>query len=157
MRPPRLGGNRRIGVFATRSPYRPNPIGMSCVRLLSVDYNDNLGISLRISGADLADDTPIIDIKPYIPYADAILDAKAGFATDPPKRMNVDIPATLASSLPEDIRKNLISILECDPRPAYHESHERVYAFEFSGWNVKFKASKDTVFVEGINKNKELT
>ncbi len=118
VRPPRLGGNVRMGVFATRSPFRPNPIGLSCVRLLKVEQDETLGPVLTVAGADLMDGTPIYDIKPYIPYADCHPDAKGGFTTKVDmKPLTIDFPAELLEKVPQEKREALIGVLEQDPRP----------------------------------------
>ena len=146
VRPPRLGGNTRLGVFATRSPFRPNAIGLSCVRLLGVDKDKP---ALIISGADLMDQTPIIDIKPYL-KSDAVQDASDGFAdVHRSDRLNVVFPPHLLSIVPEDKRAALIGVLEEDPRPAYQED-ERRYGFFFAGMEVFFTVSDDTLTVRDI-------
>ena len=138
VRPPRLGGNQRIGVFATRSPYRPNPIGLSCVRLIGVGKGSE-GTVLKVSGADLVNGTPIYDIKPYLPYADCKTDATGGFTDRTEKRrVEVEIPEELAGKMDEERLQALKAVLREDPRPAYQEDPERVYAFEFGGKHVKF-------------------
>ncbi|MBR4457874.1 MAG: tRNA (N6-threonylcarbamoyladenosine(37)-N6)-methyltransferase TrmO [Clostridia bacterium] len=134
VRPPRLGGNRRMGVFATRCPFRPNPIGLSCVRLVSVDPD-----GITVSGADLADGTPILDIKPYLPYADSFPQASSGFVTQlDEKRLAVECPPELLARLPEEERAPLMAVLSRDPRPAYQDDPGRVYGFSFAGRNVRF-------------------
>ncbi len=139
VRPPRLGGNQRVGVFATRSPYRPNSLGLSSVRLESVVQHRDYGTVLVVSGADLMDGTPIFDIKPYIPYTDSHPDALAGFAADPvEEKLNVHISSQLLSRLPEEKRPGLISVLAIDPRPQYHDDPERIYGFEFAGFEIRF-------------------
>ena len=139
VRPPRLGGNQRIGVFATRSPYRPNPIGLSCVRLIGVGKGSE-GTVLKVSGADLVNGTPIYDIKPYLPYADCKTDATGGFTDRTEKRrVEVEIPAELAGKMDEERLQALKAVLREDPRPAYQEDPERVYAFEFGGKHVEFR------------------
>ncbi len=139
VRPPRLGGNKRVGVFATRSPYRPNAIGLSCVRLAAVEKG-NEGTVLKVAGADLMNGTPIYDIKPYLPYADCRPEATGGFTDRTEKRrVEVVIPPELAGRIPEEERKALEAVLREDPRPAYQDDPERVYAFEFGGKHVEFK------------------
>ena len=139
VRPPRLGGNARLGVFATRSPFRPNPIGLSCVRLLGVEREEGLGLVLRVAGADLMDGTPIWDIKPYVPYADCHPEAAAGFtAPGQDYLLEVDIPPQLAALVPEDKRRALEGVLAQDPRPAYQRDPGRVYGFAFAGLEVRF-------------------
>ena len=139
VRPPRLGGNRRMGVFATRSPFRPNNLGLSCVKLEGVSRDEKLGPVIRVSGADLVDGTPILDIKPYLPYADCPRDATGGF-TDPleTKPLEVECDETLLAGLEVQQRAGLMGVLACDPRPRYQEDPERVYGLAFAGKNVKF-------------------
>ena len=132
VRPPRLGGNRRMGVFATRSPFRPNNLGLSCVKLEGVSRDEKLGPVIRVSGADLVDGTPILDIKPYLPYADCPRDATGGF-TDP-----LECDEALLAGLEAQQRAGLMGVLACDPRPRYQEDPERVYGLAFAGKNVKF-------------------
>lgn len=145
VRPPRLGGNQMEGVFATRSPYRPNPIGLSSVRLLSVEHTEHEGDVLIVSGADLVNGTPIFDIKPYLPFADAHPDAVGGFA-DPlvDYALTVSCDDVLLSRLPEEKREALLAVLREDPRPAYQKDPARVYGFPFAGFEIKF-------FVEGTS------
>lgn len=144
VRPPRLGGNVRKGVFATRSPFRPNPIGLSSVRLEKVDIDPKFGPVLYVSGVDLMDGTPIYDIKPYITYTDSHPDAVSGFASTPAEYLlEVDFPSTLLQKVPESQRESLIEVLAHDPRPQYQDDPERVYGMAFGGMEVKFK-------VEGI-------
>jgi tRNA-Thr(GGU) m(6)t(6)A37 methyltransferase TsaA len=140
VRPPRLGGNVRKGVFATRSPFRPNPIGLSSVRLEKVDIDPQFGPVLYVSGADLMDGTPIYDIKPYIAYTDSHPDAVSGFASTPAEYLlDVDFPETLLQQVPEKQRESLIEVLAHDPRPQYQDDPERVYGMEFGEMEVKFK------------------
>ena len=144
VRPPRLGGNRRMGVFATRSPFRPNPIALSSVRLAGMERTEEFGTVLKLRGADLMDGTPILDIKPYIPYADSHPDAVGGFAAAPAgETLEVDIPPELLDAVPEGRREALRGVLAQDPRPHYQNDPERVYGFGFAGLEVKFS-------VEGI-------
>ena len=143
VRPPRLGGNVRKGVFATRSPFRPNPIGLSSVRLEKIDINPNLGPVLYVSGADLMDGTPIYDIKPYIAYTDSHPEAVSGFASTPAEfLLEVGFPESLLQKVPENQRKSLIDVLAHDPRPQYQDDPERVYGMKFAGLDVKFKVDK---------------
>ncbi len=147
VRPPRLGGNQRIGVFATRSPYRPNPIGLSCVRLIGVGKG-NKGTVLKVAGADLVNGTPIYDIKPYLPYADCKTDATGGFTDRTEKRrVEVEIPEELAGKMDEERLQALKAVLREDPRPAYQEDPERVYAFEFGGKHVEFRVENGVLTV----------
>ena len=140
VRPPRLGGNVRKGVFATRSPFRPNPIGLSSVRLEKVDIDPNLGPVLYVSGADLMDGTPIYDIKPYIAYTDSHPDAVSGFASTPAEYLlDVDFPEDLLQKVPERQRESLNEVLAHDPRPQYQDDPKRVYGMEFGGMEIKFK------------------
>ena len=147
VRPPRLGGNQRIGVFATRSPYRPNPIGLSCVRLIGVGKGSE-GTVLKVAGADLVNGTPIYDIKPYLPYADCKTDATGGFTDRTEKRrVEVEIPEKLAGKMDEERLQALKAVLREDPRPAYQEDPERVYAFEFGGKHVEFRVENGVLTV----------
>ena len=151
VRPPRLGGNVRMGVFATRSPFRPNPIGLSCVKLLKVEQDEALGPVLTVAGADLMDGTPIYDIKPYIPYADCHPDAKGGFTTNVEmKPLTVDFPAELLETVPPEKRDALIGVLEQDPRPRYQKDPERVYGLSFAKMEIKFTVSDRTLSVVEI-------
>ena len=151
VRPPRLGGNARMGVFATRSPFRPNPIGLSSVRLAGVESTPDLGTVLRVRGADLMDGTPILDIKPYIPYADCHPDAVGGFASAPAGAvLEVEIPPSLLAQVPEDRREALIGVLAQDPRPHYQKDSDRVYGFGFAGLEVRFTVSEGHLTVREI-------
>lgn len=139
VRPPRLGGNSRLGVFATRSPFRPNPIGLSCVRLESIGFEDPEGPVLHVLGADLMDGTPIYDVKPYLPYADAIPDAVGGFAgAAPPPRLTVADPKRLLARFGDADRTALEEALAADPRPAYQDEPGRVYGLPFGDSDVRF-------------------
>lgn len=154
VRPPRLGGNTRMGVFATRSPFRPNPIGLSCVRLERVELSTPEGPVLRVAGADLMDGTPIYDIKPYIPYADCRPEATGGFTDgiDYP-RLEVDFPEALLALIPEDKRPALIGVLAQDPRPGYrHAGDARRYGVEFAGFDVRFVVEENTLRVTEVEK-----
>ena len=150
VRPPRLGGNQRVGVFATRSPYRPNAIGLSCVRLIGVEKGKD-GPVLKVSGADLMNGTPIYDIKPYLPYADCRPEATGGFTDRTEKRkVEVLIPEEYGKiMLPEEMEA-LKAVLQEDPRPAYQDDPERVYAFEFGGKHVEFRVEGTKLLVEEI-------
>ena len=153
VRPPRLGGNTRMGVFATRSPFRPNAIGLSCVRLLKVEPNTPEGPVLTVAGADLMDGTPILDIKPYIPYADCQPEATGGFTdTAGDFLLKVEFPPELLSLVPEDRREALIGVLRHDPRPSYQRNAERVYGMEFAGVNVRFKVAEEVLTVVDCEK-----
>lgn len=148
VRPPRLGGNTRMGVFATRSPFRPNNLGLSCVRLLEVKHTQQYGTVLIVGGADLLDGTPIFDIKPYIPYADAHPDALGGFTdTAEDFLLNVEFPEDLLSLLPEEKRQAAIGVLSHDPRPSYQRKPERVYGLPFAGFDIRFRVVEDTLTV----------
>ena len=150
VRPPRLGGNVRMGVFATRSPFRPNGLGLSCVELKAVEERAGLGTVLVVRGADLMDGTPIFDIKPYIPYADSFPEARSGFAPDADAALRVDCPEELLQKLPEDKRAALCKVLSRDPRPHYQKDPGRVYAMSFAGREVRFTADGETVTVTEI-------
>lgn len=148
VRPPRLGGNTTMGVFATRSPFRPNPIGLSCVRLESIDYDAPDGPVLHISGADLMDGTPIYDIKPYLPYADSHPDATGGFAQDVMDyALQVEFPEEWLALVPEDKREGLIGILEQDPRPGYRRNDSRRFGIRFADMDVRFTVSDSVLTV----------
>ena len=152
VRPPRLGGNVRKGVFATRSPFRPNPIGLSSVRLEHIEFDAKLGPVLYVTGADLMDGTPIFDIKPYIAYTDSHPDAVSGFASTPAEYLlEVDFAEELLKKVPENQRESLIEVLAHDPRPQYHADPERVYGMEFGGMEVKFKVNHDLLTVLEIS------
>ena len=145
VRPPRLGGNTRMGVFATRSPFRPNNLGLSCVTLLGVERTESYGTVLHVGGADLMDGTPIFDIKPYIPYADAFPDAKGGFTTGAGEYLlEVNFPEELLSRLPEDKRDAAIGVLSHDPRPSYQKDTDRVYGLRVAGFEIRFSV-KDSI------------
>lgn len=150
VRPPRLGGNERMGVFATRSPFRPNSLGLSCVRLLRVERDDRLGDVLIVSGADLMNGTPIFDIKPYIPYADCRPDALSGFAPDAGEPLRVIIPEELEKLVPDGKRAALVGILENDPRPRYQADEQRVYSMSFAGLTVRFRGDAHSITVTEI-------
>ena len=153
VRPPRLGGNTRMGVFSTRSPFRPNAIGLSCVRLLKVEPNTPEGPVLTVSGADLMDGTPILDIKPYIPYADCKPEATGGFTDHAGDfLLHVEFPPALLERVPENRREALIGVLSHDPRPSYQRNPERVYGMEFAGVNVRFRVAEDILTVLDVEK-----
>jgi len=150
VRPPRLGGNTRLGVFATRSPFRPNNLGLSSVKLINADFKNGI-LSLNVIGADLIDKTPIYDIKPYVKYSDCHEDAVSGFADKEEFSMlTVDIPDNLLKSIPKEKRKTLITILENDPRPAYQSDGNRVYGFEFADYEIKFTVENNKLNVTEI-------
>lgn len=151
VRPPRLGGNQRMGVFATRSPFRPNPIALSSVRLAGIEQTAAHGPVLRIRGADLMDGTPILDIKPYIPYADCHPDALGGFAAVPAgETLEVIIPDDILSRIPSEHLEALRGVLAQDPRPHYQNDPERVYGFRFAGMEVKFSVDGGRLTVTDI-------
>lgn len=153
VRPPRLGGNTRMGVFATRSPFRPNNLGLSCVRLLGMEHTDYEGTVLRVAGADLMDGTPIFDIKPYIPYSDSFPEALGGFTdTAEDFMLAVDFPAPLLNLLPENKRQAAIGVLSHDPRPSYQRKPDRIYGFNFAGFDIRFTVSDNTLFVCEVKK-----
>mgnify|MGYP000441876476 CR=1 FL=1 len=150
VRPPRLGGNTRLGVFATRSPFRPNPIGLSCVRLLGTEQTRE-GTVLVVSGADLMDGTPIFDIKPYLPYADAHPEASGGFTEKAGAYLlNVEVAPELLERLPETLRPALLGVLEHDPRPSYQQDTARVYGMRFDRFDVRFTVDGDRLTVREI-------
>lgn len=139
VRPPRLGGNKRMGVFATRSPFRPNGIGLSCVRLESIGLDPELGPVLQVAGADLMDNTPIYDIKPYLPYADSHPDAVGGFTESlEDYALVVEFPEQSLHLIPEERREALLNVLAHDPRPSYQNDPKRVYGFSFAGFDIRF-------------------
>ncbi|MBQ2973079.1 MAG: tRNA (N6-threonylcarbamoyladenosine(37)-N6)-methyltransferase TrmO [Clostridia bacterium] len=148
VRPPRLGGNKRMGVFATRSPFRPNPIGLSCVKLLGIEKTEKYGCVIRVSGADLLDGTPIYDIKPYLPYVDSHPEASNGFALDEKEgRLDVEIPDELIKIIPLKKQAALKAVLAQDPRPGYQNIPDRVYGIEFTGFDVRFKVENKLLTV----------
>ena len=151
VRPPRLGGNTRMGVFATRSPFRPNNLGLSCVTLLDVVHTQRYGTVLEVGGADLMDGTPILDIKPYIPYADSHPEALGGFAAAPAgETLEVIIPPDLLERVPEDRREALRGVLAQDPRPHYQSDPTRVYGFTFAHLEVRFTVEENVLTVREI-------
>ncbi len=153
VRPPRLGGNTRMGVFATRSPFRPNEIGLSCVKILSLEQTADSGTVIHVAGADLMNGTPILDIKPYIPYADCYPDAKGGFTENVnPFHLEVHIPHWLLDKIPKEKHNALIGILSNDPRPSYQNDPSRIYGLEFSGYNIRFQVEDDILTVCDIEK-----
>ena len=153
VRPPRLGGNTRMGVFATRSPFRPNNLGLSSVKLLGVEHTEKYGTVLHVGGADLMDGTPIFDIKPYIPYGDCHVDATGGF-TDRAGEflLQVEFPETLLNCLPEDKRDAAVGVLSHDPRPSYQRKPDRVYGLTFAGFDIRFTVKDDTLTVVAVEK-----
>ncbi len=153
VRPPRLGGNTRVGVFASRSPFRPNPIGLSCVKLLKVERRENEGTILVVSGADLLDETPILDIKPYLPFADCHADATAGYAkAHEGHSLRVHFPQELLSQIPEEKRAGLQECLADDPRPSYQDDPDRVYGMRFGAYQIRFSVQDNTLTVIEVEK-----
>ena len=156
VRPPRLGGNKRVGVFASRSPFRPNPLGLSCVRLLEVRMDPAKGPLLLLGGADLMDGTPVYDVKPYVPYADSHPEASGGFTDEVDWHpLEVDFPGELLERFPADKREALLGVLAQDPRPAYQEDPKRVYGFTFGGWDLRFSVAEGKLRVLEVKKNNE--
>ncbi len=151
VRPPRLGGNIRMGIFATRSPFRPNPIGLSCVRLEKIRLNTSFGPEIQVSGIDMMDGTPIFDIKPYLPYADCRFDATGGFTDN--IRMQVlqlHVASELLNRIPLEKQKALLSTLSLDPRPSYQNDSDRIYGFLFSDFEIRFSVKEQEIFVVDI-------
>ncbi|MBE7021791.1 MAG: tRNA (N6-threonylcarbamoyladenosine(37)-N6)-methyltransferase TrmO [Ruminococcaceae bacterium] len=152
VRPPRLGGNERVGVFASRSPFRPNPIGLSSVRLLGIEKTENEGDVLLVSGVDLLDMTPIYDIKPYLPFSDCHPDATGGYAEKMQDfHLQVDCSEAFLKQLPEEKRAALLECLAEDPRPAYQDEPERIYSMQFAGFDIHFTVHGDALNVTGID------
>lgn len=153
VRPPRLGGNTRRGVFATRSPFRPNSLGLSCVKLLGIEQTENQGTVLHVGGADLMDGTPIFDIKPYIPYADCHPEASGGFTdTAGEFLLKVDFPAGLLEILPPEKRDAAIGVLSHDPRPSYQRKAGRIYGLTFAGFDIRFTVEDDVLTVREVRR-----
>jgi len=151
VRPPRLGGNTRMGVFATRSPFRPNHLGLSSVKLLGLEHTEQYGTVLHVGGADLMDGTPIFDIKPYIAYGDSHPEAKGGFTdTASDFLLQVDFPETLLALLPEEKRAAALGVLSHDPRPSYQRKPGRVYGLTFAGFDIRFTVENDVLTVTEI-------
>ncbi len=151
VRPPRLGGNTRMGVFATRSPFRPNPIGLSCVKLIEIQPHAGDGPVLIVSGADLMNGTPIFDIKPYLPYADSHPEAKGGFAAGAwDRQLQVECPPELLIRIPENQKNALLEILAQDPRPSYQSDPDRVYGMAFGGMDIRFSVAGNVLTVKEI-------
>ncbi len=148
VRPPLLGGNTRMGVFATRSPFRPNPIGLSCVKLEKVELNSPDGPVLYVRGADMVNGTPIYDIKPYLVYADSHPEAVSGFTEHlTERRVEVEISETMLAEIPEEKREALLGVLREDPRPSYQKDAERIYGFSFDRWEIKFRGNEKKITV----------
>lgn len=153
VRPPRLGGNTRMGVFATRSPFRPNNMGLSSVKLLGVEHTAEYGTVLHVGGADLMDGTPIFDVKPYIPYSDCHTDATGGFTDNAGDfLLEVDFPAELLKKLPISKRDAAIGVLSHDPRPSYQKNPDRIYGLTFAGFDIRFRVNNDILTVVEVNK-----
>ena len=151
VRPPRLGGNQRVGVFATRSPFRPNPIGLSCVELEKIELREGLGIVLHVKGADLLDGTPIYDIKPYLSFADAHPDALGSFSTKALEhRLNVHCEDALLHLIPKEKRQSLLDCLSLDPRPSYQHDPERIYGMQYAGFDIHFSVNANDLFVTEV-------
>lgn len=148
VKPPRLGGNTRMGVFATRSPFRPNNIGLSSVRLDGIEQNPLLGPILHVSGADLMDHTPIFDIKPYLPYTDSHPEAIGGYTDSMTKdELEVVFPEELLGMLPRDRQEAIVRVLACDPRPSYQKDSDRIYGVEFAGFDIRFQVQEHILTV----------
>ncbi len=151
VRPPKLGGNKRMGVFATRSPFRPNPIGLSAVKLLKIDYEAENAPLIHVSGADLMNNTPIYVIKPYLPYADSFPEASGGFAQQNKSGfLTVDFPETLLNMIPKDRQNGLISALSQDPRPSYQNAPHRIYTFGFGVFQISFTVADNILTVVNV-------
>lgn len=151
VRPPRLGGNKRVGVFATRSPFRPNPIGLTCVKIEEIEYDSADAPTILVSGADLMDGTPIFDIKPYLPYVDSIPDARGGFGEEVlQNKLSVNIPEELTSEMDADFIEKLSDILAQDPRPHYIDDPQRIFGFQYAGYDIQFRVCDDLLTVVGI-------
>lgn len=156
VRPPRLGGNTRMGVFATRSPFRPNEIGLSSVKILGIEQTDQYGSVIHVAGADLMDGTPIFDIKPYIPYCDSHPDAAGGFTTTANTYiLKVNDPLDQLRKIPDEKRPGLIGVLTHDPRPSYQEDSNRIYGLSFSNFNVRFSIKDSILTITDIIKEKQ--
>lgn len=156
VRPPRLGGNVRKGVFATRSPFRPNPIGLSCVRLEKIQLTDDRGPILHVLGADLMDGTPVFDIKPYLPFADSQPEARGGFADALREyRLEVDFPKELLERIPQENREGLLGSLAQDPRPSYQKDPERLYGMSFREWEIRFRVGDGVLRVCQVERRGE--
>lgn len=151
VRPPRLGGNTRMGVFATRSPFRPNSLGLSCVKLVGLEQTAENGTVIHVSGADLMNGTPIFDIKPYIPYSDSYPDALGGFTDSAAEfLLNVDFPKHLLDKFPADKQTAILEVLSHDPRPSYQASADRIYGLSFGGFDIRFSVENNTLHVKEV-------
>ena len=154
VRPPRLGGNTRVGVFATRSPFRPNPLGLSSVKLEAIEQRPDVGPVLIVRGADLMDGTPIYDIKPYLPYVDSHPEAKGGFAEEKKDyKLDVNFPEMYLEQIPAEKRATLIQILEQDPRPSYQKDPVRIYGMSYAGMEIHFRVDKETLYVTEVERS----
>ena len=154
VRPPKLGGNTRVGVFATRSPFRPNPIGLSSVQLTGITLDPQEGPVIHIQGADLLDGTPIYDIKPYLPYVDSHPEAKGGFAEEKKDyKLDVNFPEMYLEQIPAEKRAALIQILEQDPRPSYQKDPVRIYGMSYAGMEIHFRVDKETLYVTEVERS----
>ena len=152
VRPPRLGGNTRMGVFATRSPFRPNNLGLSSLKILGLEQTPDCGTVIHVAGADLMDGTPIFDIKPYIPYSDSHPEATGGFTdTAGDFLLQVDFPADLLNKIPENKRDAAMGVLSHDPRPSYQRKPDRIYGLTFAGFDIRFTVTENTLSVKEVN------
>lgn len=152
VRPPRLGGNTRMGVFATRSPFRPNNLGLSSLKILGLEHTQEHGTVIHVAGADLMDGTPIFDIKPYIPYSDCHKDATGGFTDNAGDfLLNVDFPADLLNKLPASKQEAAVGVLSHDPRPSYQRTADRIYGLTFAGFDIRFTVEENTLYVKEVN------
>ena len=152
VRPPRLGGNERIGVFSTRSPFRPNPIGLSCVKLDHIEHTKDQGIILHITGADMVDGTPVFDIKPYLAYTDSYPEASGSFASlKLDYHLDVDFPENLLKKIPEEHKETLIKLLSQDPRPSYQNDPERIYGMKYASMDIRFKVHEKILTVINVS------
>lgn len=153
VRPPLLGGNKAVGLFATRSPFRPNPLGLSSVRIERIDFETKNAPVIYVLGADLMDGTPIYDIKPYVEYADSHVDVRSGFVDDYEwELLDVDFPSNLLEKISVDMRRSLIKVLELDPRPQYKDDKEKVYGMSYGGFDIRFKVSDRILTVVDVVK-----
>lgn len=151
VRPPRLGGNTRMGVFATRSPFRPNSLGLSCVKIIDIEQTADLGSVIHVAGADLMNGTPIFDIKPYIPYCDSHPDALGGFTANADDfLLEVEFPADLLNILPESKREAAVEVLSHDPRPSYQKDTKRIYGLNFAGYDIRFQVDNNILYVKEV-------
>jgi len=152
VRPPRLGGNKRVGVFATRSPFRPNSIGLSSVEIVSIENDASLGPVITVKGADLLDNTPIFDIKPYLAYTDSHQDAVGGFADGVfDYSLKVEFPQDVMMKIPEEYKSEVIAMLENDPRPSYHCDPDRIYGMNYAGFEIKFSVKNNVIKIHNVS------